>query len=111
MAITIFFSLTTDMAEIADKYNYQNLVRIFGIPANFSKYQTQEGKNLTEELVLQRIGTQLNKKLSLKKIRQVYQDWSSDYLRPPLVAEFYSHKEKLSESPFFYQILTTCHTF
>lgn len=98
MAITIFFSLTTDMAEIADKYNYQNLVRIFGIPANFSKYQTQEGKNLTEELVLQRIGTQLNKKLSLKKIRQVYQDWSSDYLRPPLVAEFYSHKEKLSES-------------
>lgn len=90
------------MTDITDKYNYQNLVRIFGIPGNFSKYVTQEGKNLTEELVLQRICHQLNKKLSLKKIKTIYQDWSTDYRRPPLVVEFKTYHDKKSELTFFW---------
>uniref|UniRef100_A0A8D8LNQ5 Uncharacterized protein n=1 Tax=Cacopsylla melanoneura TaxID=428564 RepID=A0A8D8LNQ5_9HEMI len=83
------------LSDIVDKYNHQPLVKIFGIPGNFSSYPTREGTNLTELTVLQKIGNQLNKKLSIKKIKTAYQDLNTDYLRPPLIAEFKKYKDKL----------------
>ncbi|KAL1459745.1 hypothetical protein WDU94_011700 [Cyamophila willieti] len=83
------------LSDIVDKYNYQPLVKIFGIPGNFSSYPTREGINMTEMIVLQKIGNLLNKKLSIKKIKTAYQDRNTDYLRPPLIVEFNKYRDKI----------------
>lgn len=85
-------------ADNVDRYYHQNLVKIFGIPGNLSAYHTEEGENMTEFTILQKIGNLLNKKLSLKKIKTAYQDWHTDYLRPPIIAEFKKQKDKMSKS-------------